>query len=167
MKTPTLVLSALCSLFHPLAATPDHAVSVTERVLGSNPIGFAVLRTETDNLASYYSSRVTTWLDVGTSGAFNFHGFRRYVVESNRSRCFALLNLSSIGLAANTFELSNLDYCDVDLAAMIVERNRDVILGIKARIDSSTTRGTGIAMRRRTCCWRACRRRWCFPYTRW
>ncbi len=63
MKTPTLVLSALCSLFHPLAATPDHAVSVTERVLGSNPIGFAVLRTETDNLASYYSSRVTTWLD--------------------------------------------------------------------------------------------------------
>lgn len=63
MKTPTLVLTALCSLIHPLAATPDHAVSVTERVLGSNPAGFAGLRTETDNLGSYYSSRVTTWLD--------------------------------------------------------------------------------------------------------
>ncbi len=63
MKTPALVLTALCSLIHPLTATPDHAVSVTERVLGSNPGGFAVIRTETDNLGSYYSSRVTTWLD--------------------------------------------------------------------------------------------------------
>ena len=32
---------------------------------------------------------------------------------------------------------------------MIVERNRDVILGIKARIDPSTTRGTGIEPLRR------------------
>jgi hypothetical protein len=63
MKTPILVLTALCNLIHPLAATPDHAVSVTERVLGSNPGGFAVLRTETDNLGSYDNSRVTTWLD--------------------------------------------------------------------------------------------------------
>ena len=63
------------------------------------------------------STGVTTWLDVGTSGAYNFHGFRRYVAESNRARCFALLNLSSIGLTANTFEFANLDYCNVDLAA--------------------------------------------------
>lgn len=63
MKIPTLVLTALCSLIHPLAATPDHAVSISERVLGSNPTGFAVLRRQTDNLGSYYSSRVTTWLD--------------------------------------------------------------------------------------------------------
>lgn len=94
-------------------------------------------------------SGVTTWLDVGSAGAYNFHGFRRYVAESNRARCFALLNLSSIGLVANTYEFANLDYCDVDLAAMIVERNRDLILGIKARIDSSTTRGTGIEPLRR------------------
>jgi dihydroorotase len=92
---------------------------------------------------------VTTWLDVGTSGAFNFHGFRRYVAESNRARCFALLNLSSIGLVANTFEFANLDYCDVDLAETITNLNRDVILGIKARIDPSTTRGTGIEPLRR------------------
>jgi dihydroorotase len=94
-------------------------------------------------------SGVTTWLDVGTAGAYNFHGFRRYVAESNRARCFALLNLSSIGLVANTFEFANLDYCNVELAEMIVERNRDLILGIKARIDSSTTRGTGIEPLRR------------------
>ena len=92
---------------------------------------------------------VTTWLDVGSSGAFNFHGFRRYVAESNRARSYALLNMSSIGLVANTYELSNLDYCKVDLAQMIIDRNRDIILGVKARIDPNTTRGTGIEPLRR------------------
>jgi dihydroorotase len=94
-------------------------------------------------------SGVTTWLDVGSSGAYSFAGFRRYAVEASRARLFALLNISSIGLIAQTYELSNLDYCDVDLAAMIVEQNRDVILGIKARIDLNTTRGTGLEPLRR------------------
>jgi dihydroorotase len=89
-------------------------------------------------------SGVTTWLDVGSAGAYSFPGFREFIAEPATSRVFALLNLSSIGLIAQTWELSNLDYCDVDLAAMIVEDNRDLILGIKARIDRNTTRGTGI-----------------------
>ena len=63
MKIPTLALIALCSQIYPLFGTPDHAVSVTERFLGSNPTRFAILRTEIDNLSSYYSSRTTTWLD--------------------------------------------------------------------------------------------------------
>src|SRR6476661_5554861 len=87
---------------------------------------------------------VTTWLDVGSAGSYTFPGFRRYIVDLSRARIFALLNLSSIGLIAQTYELANLDYCDVDLAASIVEENRDLILGIKARIDRNTTRGTGI-----------------------
>ncbi len=94
-------------------------------------------------------SGVTTWLDVGSAGAYSFPGFRRYAVEASRSRIFALLNVSSIGLIARTYELSNLDYCDVDLAATIVAANRDVILGIKARIDRATTRGTGLEPLRR------------------
>jgi dihydroorotase len=87
---------------------------------------------------------VTTWLDVGSAGSYSFPGFRRYVAEASRTRLFALLNLSSIGLIAPTWEFANLDYCDVDLATAIVEENRDVILGIKARIDRNTTRGVGI-----------------------
>lgn len=87
---------------------------------------------------------VTTWLDVGSAGSYSWPGFRRYIVEPSRARIYALLNLSSIGLIAPTWELSNLDYCDVDLAEAIVNENRDLILGIKARIDSNTTRGVGI-----------------------
>jgi len=87
---------------------------------------------------------VTTWLDVGSAGAYSFPGFREYIVKPSRSHIFALLNVSSIGLIAPTFELANLDYLDVDLAVATVEANRDLILGIKARIDAQTTRGTGL-----------------------
>ena len=90
-------------------------------------------------------SGVTTWLDVGTSGAYSFPGFRRWIVEPSKAKVYALLNLSSIGLIGPTWELANIDYCDVDLARTIIDMNRDVIVGVKARIDSSTTRGTGIA----------------------
>ena len=89
-------------------------------------------------------SGVTTWLDVGSAGSYSVPGFRRYVAEPSRARIYSLLNLSSIGLIAPTWEFANLDYCDVELAARIVEENRDIILGIKARIDVATTRGTGI-----------------------
>ncbi len=89
-------------------------------------------------------SGVTTWLDVGSAGAYSFPGFRRYVAEPSRARVYCLLNLSAIGLVAPTYEFANLDYCNVDLAARIVEANRDLVLGIKARIDRNTTRGTGI-----------------------
>jgi dihydroorotase len=87
---------------------------------------------------------VTTWLDAGTAGSYSFPGFRRYVVERSEARVLALLNVSSIGLIAPTYELTNLDHCDLGLARRIVDANRDVILGIKARIDANTTRGVGL-----------------------
>lgn len=87
---------------------------------------------------------VTTWLDVGSAGGYSFPGFREYIVNRSDVRIYALLNLSSIGLVAPTFELANPDYWDLDLAQGVIERNRDVILGIKARIDRRTTRGVGI-----------------------
>ncbi len=97
---------------------------------------------EPDPLAA--RTGVTTWLDAGTVGGYSFPGFRRYVVEASEARVFALLNVSSIGLIAPTYELTNLDYCDLGLAHQIVDANRDVILGIKARIDVNTTRGVGL-----------------------
>lgn len=90
-------------------------------------------------------SGVTTWLDVGTAGGYSWAGFREFIIEKSKSRIFALLNLSSIGLIAPSWELANPDYWDVDLAEMIINDNRDLIVGVKARIDQNTTRGVGIA----------------------
>ncbi len=97
---------------------------------------------EPDPLAA--RTGVTTWLDAGTAGGYSFPGFRRYVVEGSEARVFALLNVSAIGLIAPTHELANLDYCDLGLARQILDANRDVILGIKVRIDANTTRGVGL-----------------------
>ena len=87
---------------------------------------------------------VTTWLDVGSAGGYSFPGFRRWVAEGSQVRVFALLNLSSIGLIAPTWEFANLDYCDIGLAEEMIRLHPNLILGIKARIDRNTTRGTGI-----------------------
>jgi dihydroorotase len=94
-------------------------------------------------------SGVTTWLDVGSSGAFNVIGFRDYVVRPARSRIYALLNISSIGLTAMTNELANLNYCDVALCCKLIDANRDFILGVKARIDSNTVGPNGLEPLRR------------------
>ena len=48
-----------------------------------------------------------------------------------------------------TGELANLDYCDVDLCCKLIELHRDLILGVKARIDSNTVRSNGIEPLRR------------------
>ncbi len=90
-------------------------------------------------------SGCTTWLDVGSSGGYSFPGLRRHIVEASKSKIFVLLNLSSIGLIGPSWEFANPDYWDAELAQTIVEANRDVIVGIKARIDATTTRGVGIA----------------------
>ncbi len=88
---------------------------------------------------------VTTWLDVGSAGAYNLPGFREFIVKPANARIYALLNISYVGLTGPTYELANLDYCDVNLFCRMVDQNRDLVLGVKARIDQHTTRGTGLA----------------------
>jgi dihydroorotase len=94
-------------------------------------------------------SGVTTWLDVGSAGAFNVQGFRDFIVKPSASRLYSLLNISTIGLTASSWELANLNYCDVDLCVKLGNLNRDLILGVKVRIDHNTTSGTGIEPLRR------------------
>jgi dihydroorotase len=94
-------------------------------------------------------SGVTTWLDVGSAGAYNWPGFRQYIVKAAEVRIYALLNISAIGLTAATGELANLDYCDVDLCCKLIDLHRDLILGVKVRIDRNTLRDSGIEPLRR------------------
>jgi dihydroorotase len=82
---------------------------------------------------------VTTVLDAGSSGAHTFPGFRKYVVNVVDTRVFALLNISVVGQSTlstdNPFgELLHLSYANPQLALRTIERNRDVILGLKVRL---------------------------------
>ena len=78
---------------------------------------------------------VTTAVDGGSAGAYNFLAFRRLVVDAAKSRVLAFLNLSTIGqVDTRVGELANLGYVDTEATARCIEENRDVILGLKVRL---------------------------------
>ncbi|MES2997421.1 MAG: hypothetical protein V4733_11485 [Verrucomicrobiota bacterium] len=64
MKPHLPIFTALVLLTSSFLATgtPDHEVKVEERLLGSNSDGYIILRSEFDNLGSYYSHRARRFL---------------------------------------------------------------------------------------------------------
>jgi dihydroorotase len=90
------------------------------------------------------SSGVTTWIDAGSAGAMTLEGFREYVVKPATARIYALLNISYIGLVGPDHELMNLNYSDVDIFKRIYNLNRDLVLGVKVRMMSSTVGEQGV-----------------------
>lgn len=82
---------------------------------------------------------VTTWVDAGSTGAFNLLGMREYLDRTSRVRAFAFLNIASIGLVAPTQELFNLDYCDVNLCVKLARLNAGFVRGIKVRMGAQTS----------------------------
>ena len=94
-------------------------------------------------------SGVMTAVDAGSAGGYTLPAFRRWVIGHNRTRTLCYLNISSIGLTAATYELTNLNFADVDLAVTLADQHRDVVVGIKARIDTSTVGDNGVEPLRR------------------
>jgi dihydroorotase len=95
-----------------------------------------------DPLAS--RSGVTTWVDAGSAGAMNLPGLEEFIARPARSRIFAFLNISSIGLVAETYELANIAYCDVDVCVHLARRYPDLIRGIKVRMGTPTVGDNGL-----------------------
>jgi dihydroorotase len=96
---------------------------------------------------AWYSG-VTTWVDAGSAGAYSLDSLRA-AVGSYRVRVPALLNISAVGLAGRVGESLDLDNCDVDLAAGTVAANRDLLVGVKARVDRATVGRHGLEPLRR------------------
>ncbi len=82
-------------------------------------------------------SGVTTWVDAGSSGAMNLQGFREFVIEPSRVRIFAFVNITSIGLVAQNYELTNPEYCNVSILKKVIDLHSDIVIGIKIRTGRS------------------------------
>ena len=86
---------------------------------------------------------VTSVIDAGTSGAFTFPAFRRFIIERSSTRIRALLHVVSIGMVAgstdNMGELEDLRYCVPKLAVETANQNRDLIVGFKIRLSEHYT----------------------------
>lgn len=78
---------------------------------------------------------VTTVADAGTSGALTFSRLREQIIETSKTNILAFLHLSSIGLRERYGELKNLDLADTEAAFQTIDANRDVICGIKVRME--------------------------------
>jgi dihydroorotase len=77
---------------------------------------------------------VTTLLDAGTAGSYNFDAFRRETIDRAQTQVLSLVNLSCIGLiAANLGELLDRRYADPDGVVATIARHPDVAVGVKIR----------------------------------
>ena len=96
------------------------------------------------------ASGVTTVVSTGDAGAHTFAGFRRLIISQVRTRVYAFVHISTIGLAGwEVGEMVNLDYADPDKAARVVRENRDVCLGIKVRQGTQMVGAHGLEPLRR------------------
>jgi dihydroorotase len=96
----------------------------------------------------------TTYVSAGDSGASGFAMFKHFGIPRSRTRIFAFLHISSIGLssvsaigpggAAAVGEMQNINYARVDAAAKVLAENPDVLLGIKVRETLSVVGNNGL-----------------------
>jgi dihydroorotase len=95
------------------------------------PLGSAI-GLPADELAP--QTATTTFVSAGDAGANNFGALKHYIIGQTRSRIYAFIHISSIGLAGYPVgEMREIDYANVDYAARAVAENQDVVLGIKVR----------------------------------
>lgn len=77
-----------------------------------------------------FPSGVTTLVDVGTAGSYNFDHFRASVIERSKMRIFALLNIADHGMSSLFVEQFP-DRNDYDSFVSCFHRNSDILKGIK------------------------------------
>lgn len=101
-----------------------------------------------DELVPYTAT--TTYVSAGDAGANNFSAFRHFIINQARSRIYAFVHISSIGLTGFPVgEMLNIDYANVDAAAKTVAENKDVVIGVKVRESTDVVGRNGIEPLRR------------------
>jgi dihydroorotase len=77
---------------------------------------------------------VTTMLDAGSAGSYNFAPFRKEIIDRAETQVFSLVNLCCAGLvAANLGELLDRRYADPEGVVETIKQHPDVAVGVKIR----------------------------------
>jgi len=95
------------------------------------------------------SGGVTTFIDAGSAGPGNFHGFRRHVIEPSPVRILPYLNVSFAGIFAFSKtvmvgENADMRLIDAREAVRVAREHKDLVLGIKVRVGKSASGDSGI-----------------------
>ena len=84
-------------------------------------------------------SGTTTFVDGGSTGSLNFLAFREYVIKPSNSNILAFLNISAIGQGTDGiqdlhfYENDDEHLLHIPSALEVIEKNRNIIVGIKVR----------------------------------
>ena len=92
---------------------------------------------------------VTTFIDAGSAGPGNFHGFRKHVIEPSPVRILPYLNVAFPGIFAFSKtvmvgECSDMRLIDPREAVRVAREHKDLVLGIKVRVGKSASGTSGI-----------------------
>jgi dihydroorotase len=103
-----------------------------------------------DAAAVAKTSGTTSFVDAGSSGPGNFHGFRKHVIEPSPVRIIPILNISHAGIFAFSTtvmvgECADLRLLDPRDCVRVVNANRDLIVGVKVRVGRTAGGNSGIA----------------------
>ena len=95
------------------------------------------------------SGGVTTFIDAGSAGPGNFHGFRKHVIEPSPVRILPYLNVSYPGIfafskAVMVGESADMRLLDPREAVRVALEHKDLVLGIKVRVGKSASGDSGI-----------------------
>jgi dihydroorotase len=96
------------------------------------------------------TSGTATFVDAGSSGPGNFHGFRRHVIEPSPVRILPILNVSHAGIFAFSTtvmvgECADLRLLDPRDCVRVINANRDLIVGVKVRVGRTAGGNSGVA----------------------
>jgi dihydroorotase len=91
---------------------------------------------------------VTGWVDAGTGGADNMDAVAAVARSAPQiGRC--LVNIARTGVITPTGELHDLNAANVALAQGAIARNRDVVVGVKARLSNNVAGANDLEALRR------------------
>ncbi len=91
---------------------------------------------------------VTAWVDAGTGGADNIDAVAAIARGGPQiGRC--LVNIARTGVIAPGGELHDINAANVPMAKAAIARNRDVVVGVKARLSDNVTGANDLEALRR------------------
>jgi dihydroorotase len=95
------------------------------------------------------SGAVTTFVDAGSAGAGNFHGFRAHVIEPSPVRILPYLNVSYPGIFAFSKtvmvgECVDMRMIDLRECVRVAREHKDLVLGVKVRVGKTASGDSGI-----------------------
>ncbi len=88
---------------------------------------------------------VTTWVDAGSSGIYNLPQFVELASDYRPLEVYGFLNISGIGLVGQTGELAVSEHLDAALCAEAIGANRELLVGVKCRLDHRSTAGGSLS----------------------